>query len=131
MTATQNETPGLPAGAVPLPDGAWAVLRSHRELMGSDVIEVTSRAVSGKGVMAAATSMRTALIELMVRNWSFEQLPLPATEAVQRRLPGEALVALYRYVQPAYDLVNGKSVAPLFDEQTVDDPASPTPGSSE
>lgn len=131
MTQDTDTAPGLPAGAVPLPGGNWVVLRSHLELTGDDVIDVLSRTVSGQGLMAASTSMRVALVKLLVTNWSFADLPLPATEAMQRRLPGAALVELFKLIRPAYDLVNGTSVAPAWTPETMEDPASPTAGSSE
>jgi hypothetical protein len=122
--------PALPAGAVPLPDGAWAVLRDHRTMDGGDVADILST-IGGKTIGENAVRMRMAILGKLVTNWSFEHLPTPPSEQALRMLPGTALLELFALIKPAYELINGTSVRPTLNAGSLGDPMSPTPGSSE
>lgn len=126
MTDTADPT-GLPAGAIPLADGHWAVLEDYHELNGADTAEILLAITAGN----VSSQMHLALIKRLVKNTSIPGLSYPLTDASFRFIPAASFAKLLAAVRPAYRMVNGVDVAPVFDEHTFQDPASPTAGSSE
>lgn len=133
MTNTEQ---ALPAGAIPLPadskhpEGNWAVLRDIDELDFGEVMDILGSMTGGQGYGKASTELRTGLLVALVKNWSFD-LPLPAEAATIRRLPSAPGLALFRAIEPAYRMINGKGTAPALTKESLGDKASPTGGSSE
>jgi hypothetical protein len=137
VTDPSTTTVALPAGAVALPPdkahpaGNWVVLRDYHDLSGKDVKQILSAVTTGMSGGTALMEMRQAAVEVLVENWSFENLPLPATNAVTDRLPGLVLGKLLMLVEPARQMACGLGVAPVLTEAALEDEASPTTGSSE
>ena len=129
--STTPEAPGLPAGAAPMGTDGWVVLRDYHELLGSDVKAVRGAVKAGATPGAATVQMQEKLIELLVRNWSRADLPLPATAAVSDRLTAPEYAALVKLVNAALALVLGTGIAPSMSQAAMNDPASPTGPSSE
>jgi hypothetical protein len=121
---------GLPAGATALPHANWVVLQSHHDWNAGDLMDVMAAMTGGQGIGHARMQQRNAILTKAVTNWSYP-LPMPVTTETLRRLPGHALAALYALTKPYNDLLNGTSITPVLDKDTLADDASPTPGGNE
>jgi hypothetical protein len=107
----------------------WVVLRDYHELLGYDAKKV--RAAVTAGGAQAMVQMQEKTAELLVKNWSREDLLLPATPAVTDRLTAAEWGGLCRAVQPALNLILGVGIKPVMSQEAMADPASPSGPSSE
>lgn len=139
--ATQNApaSAGRPAGAVELPRDpkkpeapAWVVLDDGDNLDFGDVQDILATIKAGGTAGQNAVDMRDAILARLVKNWSYD-LPLPSDggPSVLRRLPGAAGLALYREIKPIYSMISGLGTKITVSQETIEDQASPTTGSSE
>lgn len=129
---TDPSTPdssGRPAGAEPMGPDGWVVLRDYHELTGKDAKEVRG-AVTGAGAQVMV-QMQEKLAELLVKNWSREDLPRPATAGVTDRLTAAEWGGLCKAIQPALNEILGVKIAPVMSQASMADPASPSGPSSE
>lgn len=111
-----------------LPSGMTVDLRDHHEFTGADVQDVWD-SITGPGA-AAIRDMRLALVGKLVTACSLpEKYPVPFAPDTTRSLAADDYVELLSLIQDAYDLVNGRSVIPRFEEHA--DPTPPTADSSE
>lgn len=118
MDATHDPQDPAPAPAgtdpaapreVKLPSGLTVTLRSDRSLRRSDIHQVWAAITSTE---TAVPEMHDALIELLVTASSDQRHPVPFTADALDLLDPDDYLALWSAVQPAYDLVNGKSPLP-------------------
>lgn len=114
---------------VTLPSGHWVELMDPHDMTGAHY-RVALSAVTDWGQRGRwPLEVRGALLGRVVKNWDYEQYPLPVTTEVLDMMPIADARELYNAVTPHFQLVMSITVTPTVDG--YDDEASPTGGSSE
>lgn len=113
-----------------LPSGIEIDLDDHHAWRGQDVQDVweswgTVDATGAQAVLA----MRLSLVQRMVTWSSSETWPIPFTPEQTLKMDADDYVKVINLILPAYDLANGRSVIPRFEDYA--DPTRPTADSSE